>query len=341
MSLAPPIVLALFAPAYSGAPGMASNDSAVFLLDANDHLTALEASSGAVRWTADASVGEALGADDKRVYAWGSNGGSTAIAFLDVNTGKRLLTSQPFTLPSATAHGFVGAALTIYAHIDSGALAIEWTLTHHYGGGKSPGPADVAAAAQRSSGTVLVDLASGAVQQLAAAPPGAPAVALAPPLASAGYLTSASWSVAPFVFDDVVTALALERPASATGDSTISLVRRKRDTGAALPSVVLLRGRAPWSRLTLDGHHLMIIQAVPIDAMPQEDRFRLIVALDSGAVVARLPYDGTNLGEALTVAGTRVVELGQGVVRAYDGDGRSLWEHASYAPPQPRVIPYQ
>jgi hypothetical protein len=149
------------------------------------------------------------------------------------------------------------------------------------------------------------------------------------------YWTGSDWKTELFVVGKTVSALTVKE---AGGLGAMALKRWDLDTGKPLETVELLRGKALWPQLSIDGGYLFVHQGVVKEQLPPGDYAWWVFSLETGKQVGKFPFE--SVLNNVVVYGSRAYHLVDGKVKFQPGptvqprslraidlmSGKILWE---------------
>lgn len=302
--------------------GVADAAGRVGYLAAEGGIVALDLAAGRTLWRSGEAFLPVLATGDALAAA-AEDGQSVRLLLLDAGSGAPRLSSDPLS-PAAPVWGVTDARL------EDGRLLVSWRGAE-LPRGTPPDPSS-RWNGPLAAGSARVELATGRVEPLPAAPGGAAPGAL-PGADDGGLLPDFSGTVRRWEAGGVVAGVALE---DAGGGARLVLRRWSPDTGEALPAVVLADPAPPRESLAHfrfpDPRHVFLRTG----AAGEASRWRIFSA-ETGAPVADLALPGAE--EGMAVVGGRLFHVAPGsgaappghrarALRAVDpGTGAVLWEH--------------
>jgi hypothetical protein len=293
--------------------GVAAADGKVgYVPGAKEGVEAINLETGAVLWSTKepakplALSGKLLAAQ----VAVPGKANHVRIVVLDTtDKGKQVRISEPVVFPDWVSVAVTyGRTFSAHAYVDKGDLVYKWQANAFYAGGAPPPPEVVKAAMKEASGVARINLESGKVAMLPAdKAPMETKVKLPDELAkikSQQYWTGSDWKTDLFVIGKTVSALSVKQ---AGGVSELALKRWDLETGKALNTVELMRGKELWPQVSLDRKYVFVHQALVKEQLPPGDYAWWVFSLETGKQVGKFPFEGTM--NNVTVIGPRAYYL--------------------------------
>ncbi len=270
--------------------GVAAADGSVgFVFEPIGRSAAVDLATGAIKWCSEPEVYPLIALDGRLCAAQATAKGTGLNILLYDEDGQILQCSNPMDLPDwVEVDSWHDTNLELEAAFDGTALIVHWRANADYAGGAPPPDQVLAAARREASGTVEIDLVTGAVD-VASVPPELPEPA--PPLfkgSHAVYLRANSWSDRPWRSGEQTAALIIRR----RGRRSMLDLRTWRGGEAAVDRWLPWPGSADQPpHVSLDGRFVLIRQGASRSSTDSGKGKLEVVSIETGETVSVLAVE--------------------------------------------------
>jgi len=281
-----------------------TEDNLAYLMNPTGSIDAVELATGKLRWTTKDASTPLLAFKGRLVaqIAVADKANALRILGFDAASGKVLLTSEPLIFPD-----WVQATGTTWGHnfassstLEGDELIFKWQASTHYAGGAAPPPEVEEAARRNANGVFRVNLKTGKVQIVEAAPQVEAEGGEIQAQTQRPVLKAPAWNEELSV-GDVTALLSLEYNAD-DKINTLLLKRWEREGRKALPDTSLYTVSVVLPQLSLDGNYVLVHQPA-YEELSVEERKWSIFSLATGKQIAKLTFD--EMTGAVSIIGAR------------------------------------